>query len=81
MAINEKAGVGLAISAGYAGNEQSVGTEEGFNDINVSLSTDYAITDTIGISANICYTDTLDDDVLPDQDTNTYGGISISCSL
>lgn len=79
--INEKAGVGLSVSAGYAGNEQSAGPEEGFNDINVSLSAEYAITDTIGVSANISHTDSLNDDVLPDQDTNTYGGISISCSL
>jgi len=79
--VIEKLSVGVSAAAGYANEnfaEAYGGTEAGLYDYNFSLGIDYAVTDTLGIGANIGYTGNFDTDVLPDQDVNLYGGGSIS---
>lgn len=81
LEINEKAGVVAGVSAGYAGEDMSAGSEEGFHDVNASLSASYSVTDAIGLAASINYTDSLDGDVLPEQDVDVYGGVSLTYSF
>lgn len=79
--VIRKLSVGVSAAAGYANENFAVfngGTDGGLYDYNFSLGVDYAVTDALGIGANIGYTGNFDDDVLPDQDVDTYGGCSIS---
>lgn len=73
--------------AAYADKDFAVyygGTDSGFYDYTISLSASYAATQALTITAGINYTDSLDDDALPDGkygtgvDTNTYGGIGLA---
>ena len=82
--INDDLGIEIGASAGYMGEDYAIlssgGTDGGLHEYNIFLSASYAISDAVGISANINRTDSLDDDVLPDEtvDVTTYGGASIS---
>ncbi len=79
--INDKLSLEAGVSAGYAGEDFAVangGTDGGLYDYKLSLSMGYTINDAWSVSASINYSDTLDEDNLPDQDTNTYGGVSVA---
>lgn len=76
--ISEALSLEIGVSAGYIGEDYSVGGESGLNDICASLSGSYSVSDALGITAGIYYVDTLDKDVLPEQDVTTYGGIGAS---
>jgi hypothetical protein len=79
--INDKLSLEAGASAGYAGEDFAVangGTDGGLYDYTLSLSLGYTINDAWSVSASINYTDSLDKDNLPEQDTNTYGGIGVA---
>lgn len=71
--------------AGFAGDDwaafNSGGIDGGFHDITATLSSSCAVSETISASATVGYTDTLDEDVLPEQDVDVFGGLSLSHSL
>jgi hypothetical protein len=69
--------------AGYADEDYAVaygGEDSGFYDYLLSLSLSYAATETLTLGANINYTDSLDEDTLPDElvDTDVFGGINVA---
>ena len=66
---------------GYAGTDMSAGTESGLHDVRLSLALSSEITDATTIKGFVSYTDGLDDDVLPEQPVDIYGGIGISTKL
>jgi len=76
--ISETLSIELSGAAGYAGKDSSAGIESGFHDYTISVAASYCITEEIGISATIAFTDTFDKDVLPEQDVDLYGGVGIS---
>jgi hypothetical protein len=76
--VAEGLGVKLGASAGYAGKDASTIGKAGMHDYALSLSTSYSVSDALSIGAKVAYTDTLDEDVLPEQDVNTCGGASVS---
>jgi len=88
MDLAENLSLEVGARAGYADEdfaEYYGGTDSGFYDYTLSLGVSYALTDALSLGANINYTDSLDDDALPDDgeygsgvDVNTYGGISIA---
>ena len=78
--MSDKMGVEFGASAGYIGDDYA-GGEGGLMDGNITAGLSYSVNDAIGLSAMIGYTTNLDDEVLPDQDVDTYGGISVSCAL
>lgn len=88
MDLAENLSLEVGARAGYADEdfaEYYGGTDSGFYDYTLSLSASYALTQALTVSASINYTDSLDDDALPDDgeygsgvDVNTYGGISIA---
>lgn len=80
-AVNKKTGITAGIAAGYAGKDMAPGGKAGFNDYKASLKVTYAVTDMIGVAANINYTDAIDSDVLPVVDVNTFGGVSVNCKF
>ncbi|MDY6906542.1 MAG: MltA-interacting MipA family protein [Thermodesulfobacteriota bacterium] len=77
-------GIGLGGSAGYAGNKYAADGDHDFYDYNLSCSASYAVTDAVGVSAFIAYTDSFDDDntlTKPDLDVDVYGGGGFSVSF
>lgn len=77
--VGDKISVTGTAAAGYMARASKYG-ESGFNEYKLSLKATYALTDTLGLGANINYTDAIDDDVLA-TDVNTYGGVSVSCKF
>ena len=71
-----------ALAAGYAGEDfagfYAGGTESGFFDGRATVTLAWAPDDKWGIAGYAAYSDTLDDDVLPEQEVDFFGGISIS---
>jgi hypothetical protein len=78
--VNAKTTITAGAAAGYVAMDEELG-ESGFKEYKLSLKASYALTDTIGLGANINYTDAIDDDVLTYVDVNTYGGVSVSCKF
>ena len=82
--ISDKLSMNSKVSVGYAGENMSIaygGTKDGFHDYNISAGLGYAATDALSLSGFIAYTDSFDDEVLPDQDVNLYGGVGVSYSF
>jgi len=80
----EKLSMDIDFTAGIAGEDFSEtygGTDDGFYDYNISLGLGYAVTDTISASGFIAYADSFDEDVLPEQDVDVYGGLGASYSF
>jgi hypothetical protein len=81
--LNDKTTLGLSGMISYAGEnwaEVVGGTDSGFFNYTLTASAKYLVTDAFAVSANINYTDSMDDDVFPDEtvDTTVYGGISLT---
>ena len=82
--INDKTTLGLSGTVSYAGEDfagsYAGGTDGGFFNYLLSSSVKYMITDALGVAASINYTDSMDDDVLPDDavDTTVFGGVSLT---
>jgi hypothetical protein len=74
----------LALLAGYASEEFSSfvagGTDSGLFNGNVTFTLSRAF-DHGSIGAFVAYSDSLDDDVLPDQEVDFYGGVSFALSF
>ena len=68
-------------SLGLAGRETSRAAsstgKDGLHEYEVFVRLAYATKSGVGFSALIAYTDTADKDVLPEQDTNVYGGVGL----
>ena len=88
--VNKKLAIIPSIAAGYISKPESDG-KSGFKDYRATLKATYALTDTIGLGANINYTDAIDSDVLnshndnnfgsPGHDVHTYGGVTVNCKF
>jgi len=75
----------LDACAGYAGEGWAVGnsggTEGGLHEYTLSLRATYILTETFEVGAHASHTGSLNEDVLPEQDTATYGGASVCYSF
>ena len=85
LPLTDQLGVEAKAKIGYAGEDFAEvygGTDGGFFDYGFSLSLSYAVTNALSLGAAIAYTDTVDEDVLPEgdfaQDTQWYGGVRIA---
>lgn len=82
--INDKTTLGLSGTASYAGENftesYAGGTDSGFFNYLLTTSVKYMVTEAVGVGANINYTDSLDDDALPDDavDSKVFGGVSLT---
>jgi len=74
VALSGDAGMTASATAGYAGDDFSIGPEKGWHEYTLSLNASYPFGDGFELSAFIAYTDTLDEDVLPEQDVDYFGG-------
>jgi len=75
----------LAASAGYAGEDfagfYAGGAESGFFDGRATATIAWAPEGKWGIAGYAAFSDTLDDDVLPEQPVDFFGGVSFSRSF
>lgn len=81
--VNENVEWGIGVSAGFAGEDFSGaygGTDSGLFDGMVSFSITYS-KDNVSVGGMVAYTDSLDTDVLPDQEVDFFGGVSVSVSF
>ena len=76
--VNDKLGLEGGVSAGYAGEDYTADGDPGLFDYKIFVSASYTLTKAWSVGANLNYTDSLDKDKLPDQDTHFYGGANIS---
>lgn len=79
--VTDALSVGLKGLIGYAGKDFAAingGTDSGLHEYQVSLNADFAVSETLSVGALIAYTDSVDDDVLPEQDTDVYGGVTVN---
>ncbi|MDZ7832561.1 MAG: hypothetical protein U5L07_12480 [Desulfobacterales bacterium] len=81
VTLDSGLGLGAGASAGYAGEDFTIGPDDGFHEYTFSANASYPVTDAIGFSAFIAYTDTFDEDVLPEQDVDLFGGGGFSWSF
>ncbi|MFP4532482.1 MAG: hypothetical protein ACLFNS_07350 [Desulfobacterales bacterium] len=81
VTLDSGLGLGAGASAGYAGEDFTLGPDDGLHEYTFSVNASYPVTDAIGFSAFIAYTDTFDEDVLPDQDVDLFGGGGFSWSF
>ena len=76
--ITEAISIDVSATAGYAGDDWAIantGTDGGFHEYTLSASGTYTVVENLDVSIYLNYTDSLDDDVLADQDVNFFGGI------
>ena len=80
--VSDAFSLDLGASAGYAGEDASIGGENGFSNYLLSIGGTYSASEALSISGSFHYTDSLDEDVLPDgpyaQDVNFFGGVSVA---
>lgn len=81
VSLNEVIEVALSGSVGQIGKDMSLGGREGLNDYTVATKVTFVVSKDFSITGTVGYTDTLDEEVLPDQDVNLFGGISLLRSL
>lgn len=73
--------LGAGAEAGFAGDDASAGKDGGFHEYLLSADCSYPITEAVEMSAFLAWADNFDKDVLPDQDTDLFGGAGISVSF
>ncbi|MGM0453237.1 MAG: MltA-interacting MipA family protein [Thermodesulfobacteriota bacterium] len=73
--------IGVSALAGMAGEDMSDGADGGLHEYTLSADAGYSVTDAVDLSAFIAYTDSFDDDVLPEQDVDVYGGFGVACTF
>ena len=87
MDLTDQFGIEAGVRAAYADEdfaEAYGGTDSGLYDYTISLSASYTVTEAWSVSASVNYTDSLDDDALPDVedgggvDVNFYGGVGVA---
>lgn len=78
IALDCGLGVDLGASAGYAGEDMAAGGESGFHEYTLTLGLGYEFNEMVSVSGTLGYTDAIDDDVLPDQDVDLFGGAGIA---
>lgn len=81
VSYEQALGEGTLLTAGAAigavGSKASLAGEGGLHEYEISAEAAHGFESGLGLKVYVAYTDTLDKKVLPEQDTNVYGGMSI----
>ena len=64
-------------SIGLAGRDTTLTGEDGFHEYEVFAKAGYVMENGLGVNGHIAYTGTADEDVLAEQDSDVYGGVSL----
>ncbi len=92
LSLTDALSAAVGAKAGYAGKDfatyySAAATDGGFYDYGFSLGLTYAVSEGLSVGAKVNYTDSFDQDVLPDaniadgiygHDVGFYGGVSVA---
>ena len=78
MSLNDKIGLHLGAAMGYAGDEYCADGDSGLYDYLLSCGLGYTVSDDLTVNASLYYTQAFDEDKLPDQDTDFFGGVGMT---
>jgi hypothetical protein len=80
--MNDELSLDFGASCGYAGEDFALGGESGFHEYTFYVGAGYQM-EAVSLSALVGYTDTMDEDVLPEDaaDVNFFGGIGMAYSF
>jgi hypothetical protein len=81
VAPTKKFGIGCSGLIGYVGKDESIAGEAGLHEYTLSVGAAYSVTDDVTMSATVYHSASLDEDVLPDQEVETFGSIGCSWAL
>ena len=79
--ITNRFSLDLSADAGFAGDKMAVGGESGFHDYNIGLAGAIALAPRATLTLTAAYAGSGDEDVLPDQEVDFYGGVGLSYSF
>uniref|UniRef100_UPI0040565732 TorF family putative porin n=1 Tax=Candidatus Electrothrix sp. TaxID=2170559 RepID=UPI0040565732 len=79
--INEVLSATVTASGAYAGDDVALTGKGGLHDYDISFSMTWKFSEDISLGGNVHSIGSLDEDVLPDQEVNFYGGFSLTASL
>jgi len=78
LALDSSLEIGVSASAGYAGDDFSPGPDSGLHEYTLAVNASCPLGRNLALSAVFAFTDSLDEDVLPDQEVDFYGGFGFS---
>lgn len=79
--ITDKVSAAVSAKGAWVGDDMTITGEEGLHDYDVSFSMTWALNENMSLGANVHSIGSLDEDVLPDQDVDLYGGVSLTATL
>ncbi len=82
--ISDKFGLDFSALCGYANEDWAVantGTDNGFHDYLLSATATYTVIENLDLSVYLNYADSIDDDVLAEQEVDLYGGVGLYYSF
>ena len=62
----------------YHGKKAALGNQGGFQEYTLTIGAVYDVGESVIVAGSVAYTDSLDEDVLPEQDINLYAGLSLA---
>ena len=68
----------VAGSLGYAGEDMAAGEDGGWHEYTLSAGLAWDVKEAVTCGMRLAYTDSLDEDVLLDQDVGLYGGLNVA---
>jgi len=71
----------ISLMAGYAGEDASAGGTAGLHEFAASLEGAYPLSEAMELGGFLTYTSGLDEEVLPEQDVEMFGGLKLSYSF
>lgn len=78
LSLDSSLELGARATAGLAGNDFSPGSDSGLHEYTLAVNASYPVARNLDLTAVFAYTDSLDEDVLPDQDVDFYGAFGFS---
>ncbi|MBN1423310.1 MltA-interacting MipA family protein [Candidatus Fermentibacteria bacterium] len=73
--------VTASVKAGYAGEDASAGGAAGFHEYEVKLQGEYPVSESLTLGGFLMHTSGIDADVLPEQDVDFFGGLTLGLSF
>ncbi|MCU0611305.1 MAG: MltA-interacting MipA family protein [Candidatus Eisenbacteria bacterium] len=71
----------VSFMAGYAGDDAAAGGTAGLHEYAATIEGAYPFSEAVELGGFVTYTGGLDDEVLPEQDVEVFGGLKVRCAF